>query len=611
MAIIVGPGNTVQGKIPFKDLLDIEFSAAPKDQSVAGSIKGLEQGTPSLFNPYALVVFPSAAGTAFNNGAASGTDLSNKIIDGGATDGVPGFGGNLFSPPAEKAIPTVAQLVNDQELNKKTPYFYTDFLYCKYIGKIPLNHLVTLRRYPAPTFDNLAVPAQKADTGTGSGGTANNTNTQTPGVSQQDEFFPIAQAVTWFGEETENKLSDLLSFTVSMNWKMVEAEVNTVSGNEQGSEDSPAPGAAKWLGILTGNVNSPHATANSQYDPYNNGPLAHRVYGPVNTIAKTYKRDRGLDFKQQITLNFHYSLKSIGNINPKAAMLDLMSNMLALTYNNAGFWGGANRYFPQAPTYPFLGGKDGMNAWYRGDAVGFAKAVGKQVSAAFDSLSKILGELAEDPISTLKKIASGAAKLGMIEMGKGRAPAIVSMKSLLTGDPVGEWHMVVGNPYDPIATVGNLICTESKFQFNDVIGADNFPTELKVSITVEHGRPRDAGDIQSIFNRGQGRIYYPPKDTLDYLNNSSATRNSQNDTSWGRGRSSGTAGNEGGGQTNANLYSRNTRGIGLFTGSASEFDQIVGTVKNTGAQGSATAKFAWDSADKMFLRLGNYQKTTQ
>ena len=177
------------------------------------------------------------------------------------------------------------------------------------------------------------------------------------------------------------------------------------------------------LGILTGQVNTPAATANSQYDPYANGPYAHRVYGPVNVISKTYKRDRGLDFKQSFTLNFEYSLKSIGNINPKAAMLDLMSNMLALTYNNAAFWGGANRYFPQKPTYPFLGGKEGMNAWYRGDAVGFSKAVGKQVSNASNKIGDILSSLAENPIDTLKKIAAGAAKLGMVEMGKGQWPS--------------------------------------------------------------------------------------------------------------------------------------------------------------------------------------------
>jgi len=572
MAINLGPKNTPAGKTPYKDTLNIEFHPGKPADSVAGSSPELKLGTPSLFNPYALVVFPSIGGPG----------MVNKMIDGGEN----GNEGNHFSVKGQKSVPTISSLVEDTELAKKTPYYYTDFLYCKYIGKIPLNQLVTLRRYPAPTFDNLAVPAQLTNTG---GDKQVDLRTSSD-VQQQEYFFPIAQAVTWFGEETGNKLSDLLGFTVNMNWKAVEAEVNTVSGNEQGNEDSPAPGVAKWLGVLTGQVNTPFTTANSQYDPYNNGPYAHRVYGPVNVISKTFKRDRGLDFKQSISLNFEYSLKSIGNINPKAAMLDLMSNMLALTYNNAAFWGGANRYFPQKPTYPFLGGKDGQNAWYRGDAVGFAKAVGSQVSSAMTELGNILSSLAEDPISTLKSIAAGAAKLGMIEMGKGRSPAIVSIKSLLTGEPIGEWHMVVGNPHDPIAMVGNLICTEAKFQFNDIIGADNFPTELKVTINVEHGRPRDAGDIQSMFNKGQGRIYYPPEDTLDFLNRSSSTEQSKNDTSWKKGAGGG--------------ISKSTASVGLFTGSTEEFDTLLGQARNSGSEVTGTAKQAWDTADQFFLRTG-------
>ena len=604
----VGPQ---EGKIPYRDLIDMEFAPGERKTHVAGDIPDLQKGTPSLFNPYALVVFPNADGTAFQS---QNGDLTNKLLDGGQqyNSGSSVYDGNLFSAPAKKSVPTVNELVTDPVLADKTPYYYTDFLYCKYIGKIPLNQLITLRRYPAPTYDNLAVPSmnKNASGEVDKNGEPVSKEIKPPDVVKQKEFYPIAQAVTWFGEETGNKLSEILSFTVSMNWKVVEAEVNTVSGNEQGSEDSPMPGVAKWLGILTGNVNTPMATANSQYDPYNNGPLAHRVYGPVNTISKTYKRDRGLDFKQSMTINFHYSLKSIGNINPKAAMLDLMSNLLALTYNNAGFWGGANRYFPQAPTYPFLGGPAGMNAWYRGDPVGFAKAVGAQVTRAFDNISKILGNLAEDPIGTLKKIATGAAKLGMIEMGKGRAPSIVSMKSLLTGEPVGEWHMVVGSPYDPIATIGNLICTEAKFEFNDVIGADNFPTELKVAIAVEHGRPRDAGDIQSIFNRGQGRIYYPPEGKVDWLNKSSATRNSKNDTSWGKKSSSGGSGGgttPSGGNT-ATRYSRSTKSVGLLSGSGAEFDQIAGVIGTMGTQAAQVGKEAWETAEKMFLKLGANKK---
>lgn len=582
--INIGPNYTQGGKTPYVDMVDIEFAPGKAGDSVTKANPDLSSGTPSLFNPYAVVVYPTL-----------GTNTANMIIDGGATNGVPGAAGNLFTGDSTHSNPTISQLVGDADLALTQPYYYTDFLYCKYVGKIPLNQLITLRRYPAPTFDNLAVPSRSLDEPLKKG--EKRPEGFIPTIEKQDEFFPIAQAVTWFGEETENKLSEILSFSTTLNWKSVEAEVNTVSGNEQGSEDSPAPGVAKFLGMLTGQVNTPHDTANSQYDPYNNGPYAHRVYGPVNVISKVYKRDRGLDFKQTITLNFHYSLKSIGNINPKAAMLDLMSNMLALTYNNGAFWGGANRYFPQKPTYPFLGGKEGMNAWYRGDPVGFAKAVGKQITAAGEEIAKTLSALAEDPIGTLKKIASGAAKLGMIEMGKGKAPAIVSMKALLTGEPIGEWHMVIGSPYSPIAKIGNLICTESKFQFNDIIGADNFPTELKVSITVEHGRPRDAGDIQSMFNEGQGRIYYPPKDSIDFLNTSSATKNSKNDTSWKKGSGS----NSNSGKTS---YAKSTSGIGLFTGSSSDFDQIMGTIRQTGSVASNTGKQAYKTADLMFQRYG-------
>ncbi len=577
MGIVLGPIRTIKGSASFKDKLSYEFSPGGSANSVANPPTGVSQGVQSLFNPYSVVVFPSTGGD------------NNKLIDGESTSG-------NFTPLIA-TNPSIVKLVEDNELRNKTPYYYTDFLYCKYNKLIPNNQLVTLRRFPAPTFDNLAVPSALTNPNKiNKSGSGNSTED----IIEQKEFFPIAQAVTWFGEQTGNKLSDILSFGVNLNWKNVEAEVNIVSGNEQGSDDSPLPGAAKFIGMLTGSVNTNLASQNSQYDPYSQGPYSHRVYGPVNTISKTYKRDRGLDFKQTITLNFEYSLKSIGNINPKAAFLDLMSNLLALTYNNAGFWGGANRYFPQKPTYPFLGGAEGMNAWYSGQPGDFANSVKKQISTPRSNFMEILGKLGEGgagALETLKGIANGvkgagaaALKLGMTEMKKGRAPDILAIKALLTGEPIGEWHMVIGNPYAPISKVGNLICTESKFQFNDIIGADNFPTELKLTVTLEHGRPRDKGDIESMFNEGQGRIYYPPKGTIDQLNISSATRNSSNDTSWKTG------------SNQLGLLSKANQKIGLFTGSVSDFNNIVGSVTNTAGQLGADGKKAWKVADLMFDR---------
>jgi hypothetical protein len=505
------------------------------------STPDLKFGVPSFINPYAVLTFPSKWEGSFTSGF-------NTIIDNPSS-------ARKFSSPSymsfdngvENIEPSVFNLVNHPPDGSDTgpggakmPYRYTDFLYCKYYGIIPNNFLVTLRRYPAPTYDNLDIPLPatfKRDA------TNPNRGTVTFEGSQYD-FKPIAQAVTWLGEATGNKLSDILGFEVSMNWKLYESQVEVYNGNEQSANEGPdlLRGAGKLLaitrGVLGGDFNSANEERNYNYDPYANGPYSHRVYGPVNVISKTYKRDRGIDFKQSFNITFEYSLKSISGINPKAAMIDIMSNMLTLTYNNAAFWGGANRYFAQRPVYPFLGGKDGQNAWYRGDPLGFVGAVRKALTGpggVLSEVSKFFEQLQQDPISALKSIAANGASVYMNILGSGRAPDIVGMKAILTGEPIGEWHMVVGNPYSPILKIGNLICTGAKFEFNDTLGADNFPTEMKVIVTLEHGRPRDAGDIQSMFNEGEGRTYYAPMGNKDVFY-SSAQENSANTTTekWSR-----------------------------------------------------------------------------
>lgn len=84
---------------------------------------------------------------------------------------------------------------------------------------------------------------------------------------------------------------------------------------------------------------------------------------------------------------------------------------------------------------------------------------------------------------------------------------LMRVKPLMTGEPVGEWHLTVGNPMNPIAVIGNLICTGMKMSFEEELGVDDFPTSLKFTVNLDHGRDRDKGDIESMFNMGQGRFY--------------------------------------------------------------------------------------------------------
>jgi hypothetical protein len=55
------------------------------------------------------------------------------------------------------ASPTVTQIIewSNKDIWGRTPYSYQDFVYCKWFGIIPNNRLITLRRYHAPTRDNL------------------------------------------------------------------------------------------------------------------------------------------------------------------------------------------------------------------------------------------------------------------------------------------------------------------------------------------------------------------------------------------------------------------------------------------------------------------------
>lgn len=96
-------------------------------------------------------------------------------------------------------------------------------------------------------------------------------------------------------------------------------------------------------------------------------------------------------------------------------------------------------------------------------------------------------------------------------------PNIQGLKAILTGEPTGNWHLTVGNPLNPIMVVGNLICTKMTVDWDTELGPDDFPMGMKVTYTLEHGMARDKAGIQSMFNRGAGRIYKLP----DYIKASS------------------------------------------------------------------------------------------
>jgi hypothetical protein len=117
-----------------------------------------------------------------------------------------------------------------------------------------------------------------------------------------------------------------------------------------------------------------------------------------------------------------------------------------------------------------------------------------------------LGALAKGIIDKAKGAGFGAALKGMVSNQLGR-PAVYAFDSLLTGDNSGQWHVTIGNPLNPIAVMGNLVLTNAEISHSGPLGLDDFPTDLKVTVTLKHARPRDSVDIQRMYTMGRTAIY--------------------------------------------------------------------------------------------------------
>lgn len=473
---------------------------------------------------------------------------------------------------------TVTNLIKWGEKHKRFPYRYTDFVFLKWWKKIPLNYMITLRRYTRPVIDNVTTEFDSDYQG-----------------KNELKLRSAVHAITFLGEDPGNKISSILGpIEAGLLWKEVKADVwEVTTDSTPGQADSPFPNLAKTLGFLN---KGPVGAKDSQPgqvppDPYSNGPYANKILGPVTVIDSTKARARGVKFKHDLNLVFEYTSRSIGGINSKAAMLDILSNLLILTYNTATFWGGMNRHMPHAGAggqAPFLGGAAGRKAWMQGNPAAFFEAVSKQFEGAMANIGDLFNKLFDDPVAGLKSMAAGAMSNYMKMNSTAGRSQTQGIHSLLTGAPVGEWHVTVGNPMNPMMMIGNMICSGIKIEFNDELGPDDFPTELKATITLEHGMPRDKTDIESMFNKGGGRLYsLPPKmnesdlfasmgdsiygkvDTPNYVNNGSGGQNGGGGAQPGSTRRSNNSGGK-------RFRSKNP-----LLGDPTQIDKIVNTWKNS------------------------------
>jgi hypothetical protein len=401
-------------------------------------------------------------------------------------------------------------------------YRMQDFIYLKYYNQIPNNYMITLRRYTHPCEDHMF----------GLDMTAEDINRLN---GYEESHFNVATAVTYMGEKTGNKLSDILKFEYGANYEEKEAKVEMLKNQDGGlaaqmrqkfnisdsfmkgestrQENGGMGGMLKQavkFSALTGmkgksvqeSIAASHRFEGNEYAQV----YGENIYGDVNVINKTKLRSRGLTYSGNFTLNFEYSLKSLKCVNPRVAMMDILSNFLILTGNYGAFWGGETRFYGQRNIAPQFGDPEKLR---NGDFKGYFKSLLSDFKSGFENIAKANG--GDGGIwDGIKNIAGGALQglLGNLlggnvgVAGESQAPA-----ALLSGEPTGYWHVTIGNPLDPIAMMGNMAVTKTTVQFNDILGYDDFPTEVKFTVELEHCMPRDNAAIENMFNGAKGRFY--------------------------------------------------------------------------------------------------------
>lgn len=426
------------------------------------------------------------------------------------------------------------------------PYYWKDFVYCKYYGHIPNNYMITLRRFPSPMRDNLSLPS-------------NIKNTDVYKV--QGAGRPVAQAVTWFGGNTGNTLNDILGITTGLKWNTDKVQPESISqgafargaysnqlgdilgglfknvGGAKGQEFFSMLQKATDISVVSSSSGFQETVAARRNKALRDkavsegGPLSEFIWVSVDTVNRAATRARGLDgWYGAFNLSFHYELTSVGEVNTKAAMIDILGNLLALCTNYGNFLTPEIRYDSSFPAVNFPGGDQGLSNFYS-DPVKFVKDLiafavdPNQTANGNPNIQAFQGSLNaveksrdywQNIVATLKTKNYTAEELLKSEevnnillyaLTESFLEEVVLPQSLLTGLPTGEWHLVVGNPCNPIAMIGNLICTSIKFNFSEVLGPDDFPTELTATITLQPARERERGEIESMFNRGRGRLY--------------------------------------------------------------------------------------------------------
>lgn len=458
---------------------------------------------------------------------------------------------NIISNPTASAIVEWAKTIPANSIAnqygvKNSPYTWADFLFCRWYGIVPNNRLVTLRKFPLGTSDDAGVRRKGSP-----------------------QNIPVAQAITWFGGSTGNDINSIWQSTWSLAWTKKDTTAKDVQGNEfvnfsQALVSAIPAGSNQFVtGILStladvvdlndsssGVEAVGKATLEKREQEYikglwsDNGAYFNQIQGPVNVKNQFLIRDRGLSPTApdaQWSLVFEYRTDSYFGMSQRRVGLDIIANMLALTYSDGEWLESLNVYYKKLGLELGPAEQRLIEGAYRNGSFNPTellkvildisktkvssiittgiKLAAEGVTAAGAGVSAVIASLFT-PGSTVtlteaafnamgveqKKTLEAAVEVQLTKALAESFPAFIQQRANVAGTPTGNWHLTIGNPMNPIMRIGDIVVRSCKLEFGEELGADDFPLDLKFTVMLSPTKPRGGNDIRRTFN--SGRIDY-------------------------------------------------------------------------------------------------------
>jgi hypothetical protein len=338
---------------------------------------------------------------------------------------------------------------------------------------------------------------------------------------------PLAVLVTWFDEfplaisfkeEWSHNTNGMLKATNEISDQLANKSSDAISKTDGSTDDISNP----FLSSLWSTFLSAIDTNDYSDDIYS------KILGGANpNLIKesVYRKPASLKSSITIDLTFEYVLRYIDGIDPHIAMHNIIANIIRMGTSTS------------ISIYPKLSNDSKFKEIYTDISQGkIIKVLKKILSSAKNFLT---GNNDTDSANSNKQITlnsvvknitnslSSGEKIGEVfENYSSKVMSVFRFKLIAalqaeTSAASGQWHVTIGNPFNPIATVGDLIISDNiNLKFNKELSYNDFPTEVYATIKLKSARTRGAQEIEQIFNNGFGRIYVYPTESAnpDYFN---------------------------------------------------------------------------------------------